>query len=92
MRTIGKILEWILWIYLMLIFARVVIGWLPIRWPRGMRRLVVLVYDVTEPVLSPLRRVLPILPLSGGMGLDLSPMVVILGILILQWIVRSVFY
>ena len=34
---------------------------------------------LTEPVLGPLRRALPPVRL-GGMGLDLSPMIVLLGI------------
>jgi len=86
---VWDILSWILWIYLLLIFARIIIGWLPVSWPRGLRRMVVLIYDLTEPTLSPLRRVLPIIPISGGVGLDLSPMVVILLIFFLQWLIRS---
>lgn len=89
MEIVWDILSWILWIYLLLIFARIIIGWLPVSWPRGLRRMVVLIYDLTEPALSPLRRVLPIIPISGGVGLDLSPMVVILMIFFLQWLIRS---
>ena len=48
------------------------------------------VYDflrlVTEPVLGPLRRALPPLRV-GGMGLDLSPLVALLGIQILHGII-----
>ncbi len=40
-------------------------------------------YAVTEPVLGPLRRMLPPLGM-GGMGLDLSPLVVFFGITILS--------
>lgn len=39
-------------------------------------------YAITEPVLGPIRRVLPPLG-SGGMGLDLSPIIVLFGITIL---------
>ena len=35
------------------------------------------VYSVTEPVLGPIRRVMPSVGF-GGMGLDLSPIIVIL--------------
>jgi uncharacterized protein YggT (Ycf19 family) len=52
---------------------------------------VVFIYDITEPLLSPLRRVIPIVPLSGGVGLDLSPTVLIVAIVFLQWLVRRVF-
>ncbi|MDY6794253.1 MAG: YggT family protein [Actinomycetota bacterium] len=87
----SDILYWILLAYLILVFARVIIGWLPVRWPRGVRSIVVLIYDLTEPVLSPLRRIIPMIPISGGVGLDLSPLVVIVIILFLQWLVTSIF-
>ena len=52
------------------IFIRVLLSWFPID-PRN--PLVTILYDVTEPILEPLRRVIPRL----GM-IDLSPMVAIL--------------
>lgn len=91
MKLVGDILYWILLAYLILVFARVIIGWLPVRWPRGVRSIVVLIYDLTEPVLSPLRRIIPMIPISGGVGLDLSPLVVIVIILFLQWLVTVIF-
>lgn len=91
MKLVSDILYWILLAYLILVFARVIIGWLPVRWPRGVRSIVVLIYDLTEPVLSPLRRIIPMIPISGGVGLDLSPLVVIVIILFLQWLVTSIF-
>lgn len=52
------------------IFIRVLLSWFPID-PRN--PLVTLLYDVTEPVLEPLRRVIP------RMGMfDLSPLVALL--------------
>jgi YggT family protein len=89
--VVGDILWWVLLAYLLAVFARIVIGWLPVKWPRAVRPLVVFIYDITEPLLSPLRRVIPIVPLSGGVGLDLSPTVLIIAILFLQRIVRAVF-
>ena len=90
MEIIWDILSWILWVYLFLIFARIIIGWLPVSWPKGLRKIVVLIYDVTEPVLSPLRRILPIIPVSEGAGIDLSPIVVVIVIFFLQWLIRSI--
>ena len=52
------------------IFIRVLLSWFPID-PRN--PLVTILYDVTEPILEPLRRVIPRL----GM-IDLSPLVAIL--------------
>lgn len=91
MRLAGDIIWWILAFYMWMVIARVLIGWLPIRWPRGLRPLVVLIYDLTEPVLSPVRRIVPTIPLGSGVGLDLSPMLIIVAILFLQWLVRGLF-
>ncbi len=68
-----------------LILARVLLSWFPIN-PRGpMAQVVRLVMTATEPVLAPLRKVLP----SFG-GLDLSPLVVLLVIsLVIQPIIRG---
>jgi len=90
-RLAGDIIWWVLAAYMWLIVARVIIGWLPIRWPRGVRPLVVLIYDLTEPVISPVRRIVPTIPVGSGVGLDLSPMVIIVAILFLQWLVRGIF-
>lgn len=92
MRIVGDILWWVLLAYLIAVFARIIIGWLPVKWPAVLRPVVVFIYDITEPLLSPLRRVIPIVPLSGGMGLDLSPTVLIIVIIFLQWLVREVFH
>jgi uncharacterized protein YggT (Ycf19 family) len=89
--VVGDILWWILLAYLVAIVARIIIGWLPVKWPRSIRPIVVFIYDITEPLLSPLRGVIPIVPLGEGAGLDLSPTIVIFAILFLQWLVRKVF-
>ena len=66
--TLIDIVYWILWIA---ILVRVVVSWL--RVSPYENDLVRLVYEVTEPVLEPLRRVLP--PMGG---LDLSPLIALL--------------
>jgi YggT family protein len=40
-------------------------------------------YSITEPILGPIRRVIPPMGM-GGMGLDLSPLIVFFGITILR--------
>ena len=52
------------------IFVRVIMSWVPMRLPFGLNELV---WNVTEPVLAPIRRYLPI---AGGM--DFSPFVAFL--------------
>ena len=63
------------------IFVRAILSWLPID-----RRnpVVTFVYQATEPVLQPIRRLLP----SMG-GMDLSPMIAIFLILIARQILSA---
>jgi YggT family protein len=62
-------------IYALVIFARVIISWFPITPGSFLASVNGFLYAVTEPVLGPVRRVIP--PLGvGGMGLDLSPIIV----------------
>ncbi len=64
-------------LYLLVIFARIVLSWFPITPGTTMASVTAFLYSLTEPVLGPLRRVLPPVNL-GGMGLDLSPIIVLL--------------
>jgi len=52
------------------ILARVLLSWIPV--DRN-NRFVIILYDITEPILGPIRRVMP----SLG-GLDLSPLIALL--------------
>lgn len=68
--------------YMLVLLVRVVLSWFPLA-PDGIGAQVFgLTVTVTEPVLGPLRRALPMLRI-GGMGLDLSPILVFFGIQIL---------
>lgn len=60
-------------IFTIALLARVILSWFPVRPGSPMYGIVGLLNRVTEPVLAPLRRVLP----STGM-LDLSPMILFL--------------
>jgi YggT family protein len=59
--------------------VRVLMSWFPIRPGTAAGSIYVLVRDLTEPVLAPLRRVIP--PI--GM-IDVSPIVAFVGLVILQ--------
>ena len=96
MATVGSVLLTLLWIALVLLIARFVLDWVQMlarNWrPRG----IVLViceglYSITDPPLRAVRGVIPPLRL-GAVMLDLSPMILIIGIYILQAIVRGVFF
>ncbi len=69
-------------IYLIAIFARIVVSWFPVQPGSSFASVVGFLYTITEPVLGPLRRAIPALRM-GGMGLDMSPIIVVLGMQLL---------
>jgi YggT family protein len=75
--AVARLLELVLWAYFWIIIARAVLSWVN---PDPFNPIVRFLYRVTEPVLRPIRHRLP----TMGMGLDLSPMLVILAIYFLQ--------
>jgi YggT family protein len=69
-------------LYWIILIIRIILSWIP-SLPEPLQPLARGVYALTDPVLTPLRGVLP--PVRIGMGaLDLSPIVVFFGIYILQ--------
>ncbi len=72
--------------YLIILFARVIISWFPVSPGSGLASVYSFLYSITEPVLGPLRRMIPPVGM-GGMGLDLSPLIVFFGIIILQGLI-----
>jgi len=81
--ALAKIIDIALSIYMWIIIARAVISWVN---PDPYNQIVQFLYRVTEPVMAPVRRWLPM----GGMGIDFSPIVIILVIFFLQsFLVKS---
>ena len=75
-------------IYILLLVVRVVMSWFPIS-PNGPAETVAgFLYMVTDPVLVPLRRLLPPVRM-GAMALDLSPIVAFFGLTVLRGILCS---
>jgi YggT family protein len=64
------------------VFARVVLSWFPIAPGGAMASVYGVLYSVTEPVLGPIRRLLP----SVGM-IDISPIVIVI---LVQVLCRSI--
>lgn len=96
MQTVGQVLDLVLWIALLLLIARFVLDWVQMlarNWrPRGLVAVLCEgLYSITDPPLRAVRGVIPPLRL-GAVMLDLSPMILIIGIYILQAIVRAVFF
>jgi YggT family protein len=65
-------------LYVFIIFARAILSFFPIRYDSPLAPVVAFLDRVTEPALAPIRRVLP--PMGG---LDLSPLVLIIGLQVL---------
>jgi YggT family protein len=81
--ALARILDVVLTIYLWIIIFRALISWVN---PDPYNQLVRFLYRVTEPVLAPVRRLLPM----RGFGIDLSPIIVLLIIYFIQlFLVRS---
>ena len=75
--AVAKIIHVVLSIYMLIIIARAIISWVN---PDPHNQIVQFLYRVTEPVLAPVRRWLPF----GRMGIDVSPIIVILAIYFLD--------
>ncbi len=83
--SVGYLLKSIVWIFLGAIFIRIILSWVA---PHGASHnpIASLVYSVTEPMMRPVRRMLP--PMAG---LDLSPMLVIVVLYILLMAISRLF-
>ena len=75
--ALAKIIDIGLTIYMWIIIGRALISWVN---PDPYNPLITFLYRATEPVLAPIRRWIPL----RGMGIDISPIIVILVIYFLQ--------
>ena len=87
MSTVLEVLAFVVFLYLLVLVGRVVFDWIRVfarEWrPRGPVLVVAEpVYTLTEPPLRALRKVIPPLRI-GGISLDLSFMVLFIGVYIL---------
>ena len=71
-------------VYIFVIFGRIILSWFP-RSTGILGTVGDIFYGLTEPVLGPVRRMMPMIAM-GGMGLDLSPIIVLL---LLQIVVKG---
>jgi len=79
----AKILDIALGIYMWVIIIRALLSWVN---PDPYNVIVQFLYSITEPVMVRVRQLLPM----SGMGIDFSPIIVILGIIFLQeFVVKS---
>jgi YggT family protein len=70
---------------IVLIIIRAILSWIRIGHESPFRPVVDMVYRITEPILAPVRGLLPRMG-----GFDLSPLLVLVAIRVLQAVVRNV--
>jgi len=69
-------------IFIFMVYARVILSWFPANPNGAFGQISRIIYQVTDPVLLPVRRALPLVG-----PLDLSPIVVVIGLSILQSVI-----
>lgn len=89
MRSVVGLAGLLINIYILLIVARALLSWFPLRSGTPMYRLYTYVYDVTEPYLRLFRRILPPVRL-GNAALDLSPIIGFLLLIILERVLYAI--
>jgi YggT family protein len=75
---LAKVIDIALTIYMWIIVFRALISWVN---PDPHNQIVIFLYRATEPVLRPIRRILPM----SNVGIDFSPIIVILVIIFLKY-------
>jgi YggT family protein len=76
--ALARIVDIVLTFYMWIIIFRAVVSWVD---ADPYNKIVIFLYRVTEPVLRPVRRIMPL----RNVGIDLSPVIVILVIIFLQY-------
>jgi YggT family protein len=71
----------LLHIYYYILFARVILSWVPVSPGGFLAQLNSVLYALTEPLLAPLRRAIRPVRI-GGMGLDLSALIAFFGLIL----------
>jgi YggT family protein len=82
---VSPLVCWVIQVYSLVIVARILLEWMHVSSDHPVAQARRLLRAVTDPVLIPVRRLLPPIR-AGGVGLDLSPMVVIVAL----WILASI--
>jgi YggT family protein len=75
--ALAKLVEILLGVYMWIVIGRAILSWVN---PDPYNPIVRFLHDVTEPVLSRIRRIIP----AFGGGMDFSPMILILAIYFLM--------
>jgi YggT family protein len=81
MFVVLQLIDIALQVFVLLIFARAIISWFRMS---PYNPIVQFLYTMTEPILAPVRKLMP-----QGMMVDFSPMVVIIIIVVLRQLLRT---
>lgn len=73
----------LLLVYWLIMLVRIISSWFPIPFSGPIRRIMDVVYALTEPVMRPLRNMVPPLRM-GAIALDLSPILIFIVIGVLR--------
>ncbi|MDQ3878803.1 MAG: YggT family protein [Actinomycetota bacterium] len=70
---LGCILRYLVAVYTFILFVRIIFSWVTMAWtpPPSLTPVIRILYDITEPVMAPFRRLIP--PIGG---MDLSPIII----------------
>lgn len=95
MATVGSIIGLVLWACILILIARFILDWVQVlarSWhPRGIMLVFCeIIYSATDRPLRMVRGVIPPMRL-GQVALDLSPMILLIGLYLLQIINSAVF-
>jgi YggT family protein len=73
----------LLFVYWLILLARILSSWFPIPYSGPVRQIMDVVHALTEPVMRPLRNMIPPVRM-GAIALDLSPIVIFIVIAVLR--------
>lgn len=76
----------LLQLYWIVVIGRIIMEWIPVSYDHPLARLRSILRALTEPVLAPLRAMVPPVRI-GGVGLDLSPIILLVGLSLLAGLV-----
>lgn len=85
LQALATLLNMVLTLYMWIIIVRALISWVN---PDPYNPIVQFLYKATEPVLAPIRRLLP----TGRIGIDFSPLIVLFAIIFIKQALVSTLY
>ena len=86
MYSVARIIDMAFTVFTWLLIARVLLSWLPLSRPN---QIVNFIYEITEPVLAPFRR---IIPASPSFPIDFSPLLALLAIDLIRSLLLRILY